>query len=379
MNLEITHEVRFPPFSSDNFDPEFVPVSNESKIIEFESEKELESYLNGISPAFSIGKSNSWHLKRVIKKNGKDLITSNLGKMPDELEFDRIVKAQRRGWYIKPHPIHSKTRSMVNMAVILLLASLVYLFISPVLSSLGIPTFGTKNIRFGLLDYPVLGMFIVPIVMTPLVIKIVANIGDLRRQRNFLLSMPSKPKIKIIDDIISGNAAKLHVEIDEIREGWGDISVVWRVGALPPEREAIFRAQNRVLSGQPPVGMTTEIPNNWAQAFDDGTAGGEDTPMEIANVKGGMFLRPMRIMESGGSSKWSKDSKTLELDPPKNLWPGTHYSELLKIHWELIISINREKGGPLLYVMPLRVDHSNDIVNLEHCEIIDGRAEMDIV
>ena len=37
--------------------------------------------------------------------------------------------------------------------------------------------------------------------------------------------------------------------------------------------------------------MTTEIPNNWAQAFDDAlTAGGEDAPMEIANVKGGMFF-----------------------------------------------------------------------------------------
>lgn len=379
MKLEITHEVRFPPFSSDNFDPEYVPVSKESKIIEFENEKKLESYLNDISPPFSLGKSESWHLKRSIKKDDEQLIVSNSDKVPDELEFDQIVKAQRRGWYIKPHPIHSKTRTMVNMAVILLLASLVYLFISPVLSSLGIPTFGTKNIRFGLLDYPVLGIFIVPIVMTPLVIKIIANIGDLRRQRNFLLSMPTEPKIEVIGDIISGESVKLQVEIDDIREGWGEISVVWRVGALPPERDAVFRAQNRDLRGQPPAGMTTEIPNNWAQAFDDGTAGGEDAPMEIANVKGGMFLRPMRIMESGGSSKWSKSSKIVELDPQKNLWPGTHYSELVKIHWEIILSINREKGGPLLYVMPIRVNHPKEIVNLEHCEIIDGRAEMDRV
>ena len=379
MNLEITHEVRFPPFSSDNYDPKFVPVSKETKIIEFENEKELESYLNEISPPFSIGKSDSWHLKRLMKKNGKDLDVSNLHKVSDELEFDEIVKAQRRGWYIKPHPIHSKTRSLVNMAVILLLASLVYLFISPVLASLGIPTFGTKNIRFGLLDYPMLAISIVPVVMTPLAIKIVANIGDLRRQRNFLLSMPTEPKIEVIGDITSGKSVQLQVEIDDIREGWGEISLVWRVGALPPERDAIFRAQNRVLRGQPPAGMTTEIPNNWAQAFDDGTAGGEDAPMEIANVKGGMFLRPMRIMELGGSSKWSERSKVVELDPPKNLWPGTHYSELLKIHWELIISINREKGGPLLYVMPLRVNHSNEVVNFEDCQIIDGRAEMDTV
>ena len=379
MNLEITHEVRFPPFSSDNFDPEFIPVSKESKFLEFENEKELESYLGQISPPFSLGKSESWHLKRVIKKDDEHVFVPNSDIVSDEFEFDQIVKAQRRGWYITPHPIHSKTRFMVNMAVILLLASLVYLFVSPILSSLGIPTFGTKNIRFGLLDYPVLGVFIVPVVMTPLVVKIIANIGDLRRQRNFLLSLTKKPRIKIIDHLTSGKAAKIQIDIDEIRDGWNDISVVWRVGALPPERDAVFRAQNRDLRGQPPAGMTTEIPNKWAQAFDDGTAGGEDAPMEIANVKGGMFLRPMRIMESGGSSNWSKSSKIVELAPPKNHWPGTHYSKLVKIHWEIIISIKREKGGPLLYVMPLLVNHPNERVNIEHCEIIDGRAEMDRV
>ena len=91
----------------------------------------------------------------------------------------------------------------------------------------------------------------------------------------------------------------------------------WR---LTSERDAVFQAQNRDLRGQPPAGMTTEIPNKWAQAFDDGTAGGEDAPMEIANVKGGMFLRPMRIMETGGSSNWSKSSKIVELAPPQNHW-----------------------------------------------------------
>ena len=133
-------------------------------------------------------------------------------------------------------------------------------------------------------DYPVLGIFIVPVVMTPLLIKIIANIGDLRRQRNFLLSMPTKPKIEVIGDIISGKSVKLQVEIDDIREDWGDISLVWRVGALPPERMR-YLGQNRVLRGQPPAGMTTEIPNNWAQAFDDGTAGGEDAQWKLLMSK----------------------------------------------------------------------------------------------
>lgn len=379
MNLEIIHEVKFPPFSSENFDPNHVPVSKESTTIEFETKEELESYLKSITPSFSIGRPDSWYLKRTLNHDGEFTEKIKYDEISEELEFDQIVKSQRRGWYITPHPIHSKTRKMVNFAVILLLASLVYLFISPILSSLGIPTFGTKNIRFGLLDYPVLGIFILPIVMTPLALKIIANIGDLRKQRNFLLSTPTPPEIKFIDPPRSGQPAKLNVVIEDIRDDWGDISVVWRVGALPPERDAIFRAQSRDLRGQPPAGMTTEIPNKWLQALDDGTAGGEDAPMEIGNVEGGLFLRPMRIMESGGFSVWTTSENTIELSPPQNLWPGSHYTELVKIHWEVIISIKREKGGPLLYVIPILVNNPSERVNLENCEIIDGRAELDRV
>ena len=87
MNLEITHEVRFPPFSSENFDPEFVPVSKESKFLEFENEKELESHLDKISPPFSLGQSDSWHLKRIIKKDDEHVLVSNSEQVSDELEI----------------------------------------------------------------------------------------------------------------------------------------------------------------------------------------------------------------------------------------------------------------------------------------------------
>ena len=58
----------------------------------------------------------------------------------------------------------------------------------------------------------------------------------------------------------------------------------------------------------------------------------------------GLFLRPMRSMEFGGRSP-IKDGEIV-LEPPQLRWPGTVSSELIRIHWELILRIERRKGGP---------------------------------
>jgi len=379
MPIRIIHRTKFPPFSSKNFDAQEVPISElqydhdsiDSNLVEF--------------PEFYIGSEDGWFVERKIISDVEDSIEIDSEKqiviqesiLPGTEKFDPIIEAQRRGWYIRPHPIHMKTRNLVNISVIILLMSLVYLFISPVLSSLGIPTFGTSNVRIGLLDYPVLALFVVPIVSIPFLLKIGANINDLRRQKLFLKNAPEEPKITIIDQPVSGNRLSVQVEFKEFRDDWKDVRIMWRVGALPPERSAIFEANGRDFNGQPPPGMTTEIPNKWIQAFDDGTAGGEDAPMEIANVRGGMFLRPMRIMETGGSSMWEDLDSVIELDAPENCWPGTFYTPLLKIHWELIIAIQRQKGGPLLFVKPLVVKPSMNPTKISNARVNDGRAEFD--
>ena len=71
-----------------------------------------------------------------------------------------------------------------------------------------------------------------------------------------------------------------------------------------------------------------------------------------------------------------KSSVNVELDLKESL-VSTHYSELVKIHWE-IISIKEKRRGSAIR-NALRINHPNKIVNLEDCEIIDGRAEMDRV
>lgn len=379
MPIRIIHRTKFPPFSSTNFDAKEVPVSK----LEYGYDS-IDSIADKF-PAFYIASEDGWFVEREIISDDGESIQLNYEeqnvaketKLSETETFDPIIEAQRLGWYIRPHPIHMKTRNLVNISVIILLMSLVYLFISPALSSFGIPTFGTSNIRIGLLDYPVLALFVVPIVSIPFLLKIGANIGDLRRQKLFLKNAPEEPKITIIDEPVSGNHLSVQVEFKEFRDDWNDVRVLWRVGALPPERSAIFEANGRDFNGQPPPGMTTEIPNKWIQAFDDGTAGGEDAPMEIANVRGGMFLRPMRIMETGGTSQWKSSDEILKLDGPENCWPGTFYTPLLKIHWELIVSIQRQKGGPLLFVKPLVVKPSTNPTKISNAVVNDGRAEFD--
>ena len=128
---------------------------------------------------------------------------------------------------------------------------------------------------------------------------------------------------------------------------------------------------------QPPPGLSTELPHHWIVGLDDGTAGGEDAPMEMQEVQGGLYLRPMRIMESGEHQRWEEGNQVM-LQPPLGTWPGSVNTDLLRVHWECILRIDRKKGGPLLWVEPLNVAHCTDAVSLEILPLHDGRSEMDI-
>jgi hypothetical protein len=85
----------------------------------------------------------------------------------------------------------------------------------------------------------------------------------------------------------------------------------------------------------------------------------------------------MRIMEFGGRSEL-KDGEII-LTPPKLNWPGTVSSPIIRIHWELIVSIQRKKGGPLLWVLPLAVRHPKRSSIIEMPPTNDGRTESDSV
>ena len=81
-------------------------------------------------------------MERRYLLDGEPLTHEMNGHHQEEDPFVRLVKRQRRGWYLIPNPIHNILRQFINGVVIVLLASLFYLFISPVLELLSIPFMG---------------------------------------------------------------------------------------------------------------------------------------------------------------------------------------------------------------------------------------------
>ena len=275
--------------------------------------------------------------------------------MLESVPRDSIVYKQRTGWYLTPNVVHKQARRIMNFSVSVLLIALSYLFLEPVLASWGIPSIGTGRVRFGLLDYPVLAVVVVPILFVPIFMRVAANFSDLLKQKRFLNSQPMEPKINFHSDTTSGEDLVVNIDFPETKENWQGMSVLWRVGVLPPRRDALMESLGREQNSQPAPGLTTELPHHWSVDLDDGTGGGEDSPMQTNDVKGGLFLKPMRIMQQ--SEIVELTGKKTTIPAPIGNWPGTIFSPLIRVHWEMLVIIHRENLPELLWVQPLKVKH----------------------
>ena len=308
-------------------------------------------------PPFRIGHKSSWLVERRYKFNNSTLKLdeAHAQEMLEAAPRDSIIHKQRTGWYLTPNIVHKHARKIMNVSVSILLLALTYLFIEPLLSAWGVPSIGTGRVRFGLLDYPVLAVVVVPILFIPILMRVTANFTDLIKQRKFLRSQPQEPTIIFHSDTTSGENIEVTIDFPGAKDSWKSMSVLWRVGVLPPSRDALVDALGRDRNGQPAPGLTTELPHHWSVDLDDGTGGGEDSPMQTTEIKGGLFLRPMRIMQQSKIVE-VKDGITT-IPPPSGDWPGTIFSPLIRIHWEMVIVINRGNIPELLWVQPLKVKH----------------------
>ena len=372
--------IRYPPFEPNRWRPEALPIAeNHVEIGSYESKDLALEQLQSHCPPFKLGEENSWMIERRYRYNDEILSPEEQEHWLESNTFPRVVNRQRRGWYLIPNPIHNILRKFINGVVIVLLISLAYLAVSPILTFLGIPVYGLDSVRWGLLDYPILATVVVPLIFAPLLIRVFANLIELRRQNIFLQRNLEPPHIDFMKDSVSNQHLTIDMKFPEWDEGWKHADVTWRVGILPPARESLLEALGRTTLRQPPPGLSTELPHHWEAGLDDGTAGGEDAPMELQQVKGGLYLRPMRIMAQGSVQRWTS-GEAIELAPPEPYWPGTVSSELLRIHWECIVRIEREKGGALLWVQPLKVAHySSTELNLGTLPLHDGRSESDVI
>jgi len=367
--------VRYPPFEPYRFKPKLLPIGTTKKILsESISKVEAEKLISSMTPPFTIGNESDWLVERRFLYNGKTFspeVKFNQ-EMVESIPKNSVVHKQRVGWYLTPNVFHTQARRIMNVSVIILLVALSYLFIEPVLSLWGIPGFGTERVRFGLLDYPLLGIIVIPILFVPIIMRVAANFSDLVKQRKFLLASPEPPKINFHSKTTSSQELVVEIEFPEEKEDWGEKLVLWRVGVLPPRRDALMESLGRDKDGQPAPGLTTELPHHWTVDLDDGTGGGEDLPMQSSDVKGGLFLKPMRIMNQSEIVTLSDGKTTIK--PPLGKWPGTIFSPLIRIHWEMVIVIKRKNQSELLWVQPLKVMHTSQHTETE-ATVNSGRAE----
>ena len=375
--IKLEQRVRYPPFEPGRFAPETLPIATTTTEVSADvSPSDVVDFLSEQPPSFKLGTENNWLVEQRYIYDNEIFDDSNIKRKEghiEERDIPRMVKLHRQGLYLTPNPVHKAVRQFMSFSVVVLLLALAYLFIEPILSSMGIPGVGTGTVRIGLLDYPALAIVVVPLLFAPLILRVAANFVDLVSQRRFLNSAPADPVILTESVPTAGQPLKVSVEFKERPEGWKSIDVMWRVGILSPAREEVFAALGRSTDSQPPPGLTTSLPHHWEIGLDDGTGGGEESPMEHHEVKGGLFLRPMRVMEFGGRLPWA--TKIMELDAPPNQWPGTVSTSLILIHWEVIIRIEREKGGSLMFVQPLRVAHPTKPAQISALPTNDGRTE----
>lgn len=372
------HRIRYPPFEAARWQPDALPIAEQDiDLGEFESKDAAKESLGNRPPAFRLGGEDGWLMERRYLLDGEPVSQEMNGHHQEQESYVRLVKRQRRGWYLIPNPIHNILRQFINGVVIVLLASLFYLFISPILELLSIPVYGLDTVRWGLLDYPALAVFVVPLIFAPLFIRVLANLSELRRQNLFLKRNLKTPKIDFLQPSKADENLILNVEFPEWDPTWNHVDAILRVGVLPPGRESLLRTLDIDPTRQPPPGLSTELPHHWEVGLDDGTAGGEDAPMELKEVKGGLFLRPMRLMVQGEPQRW-REGEPLTLRPPSPTWPGSVNTDLLRVHWECILRIDRQRGGALLWVQPLKVAHSTVFSELNDLPLHDGRSELDI-
>ena len=162
-----------------------------------------------------------------------NFLSVHMGHIP------QIVEKQRTGWYLLPNPIHAKAQNFINLAVMILLFCLLYLFTTPIQSEFGIPTFGTGKVRLGMLDYPLLVAIVVPLLLAPIVLRVIENFGYLNRQRIFLNNAPDSPIIEV-EECKSGELLKGSINIPYKKDSWRNFNISWRVGILSPSRHKTF-------------------------------------------------------------------------------------------------------------------------------------------
>ncbi len=340
---------------------------------------------NWLIPKFKIGTDDGWFIE--WKEYSEEFSHLPVIECQISDKTPNFLDRTRRGWYIIPDPLHGVSRRLIPPTVILLIISLFIHTIEPVLVAQGVISDSfAGSFKFGPLYYPKLLFITFPIFLLPLLYRMIANMRDLRRQSLLLSKKPANIDVGMR---VTRNGVTI-TSLQKISDYLDIIRARVQVGFAVPERGDVIRALGRKEGGQPAPGMSTKLPEKRVNTGDEiGTGVGETTPMQPANSPLAM-LEPLRasefgewsecpIMERGQSLEW-----TLEL--PRGQWPGSIYSPLIAVHWELIIECrtkldnspieNESELTDVLWVQPITMDSASKRIVSDFLPVRSGRAEL---
>ena len=319
----------------------------------------------------SLGSDNGWFIHRTVcddLPNSAKLITEHDSKT----ETEKLLSS-RIGWGLSPHPLHSIARKWIPYGVVILIFAIVMHVLEPVLLGGGfISERIAGSINLGLLDYPILFVMAAPFVVVPIILRVLGNVADIRRQHMFKNNLPESPKITVTDPSTNG-PIKVKVTIPdklENRELYGYI----RVGLLPPHRTPMMSALSGDELDYPPVGLTTPLPLGWMKHADDGSGIGESTPMLIGRGSSSLFIEPMRIQVNGPRQLISSDVE-IDLQTPNGPWPASEYGPFVNINWELVLEFHSGGNRPLYWIERLSVSSGDNSHSVPQLIAHGGRLE----
>ena len=354
--MESIQRVRYPPFDHSNIDPQKIPITE--VIIRSNSKA---------PPPFKIGSDEGWLVEWKTKEG--DYTNFPVIDSVTTVATPPFLMRTRNGWYIDPDPLHSMARKTITPTVGILIISLFVHAIAPAIDSMPILSiFTERSLQVGPLDYPLLLFFTFPIFLIPIILRMIANMRDIRRQNDFIANPLNDPSVEYS---IKDQAVEIYSIV--MPDGVKANHVTLQVGVAIPERSVLLETAKRSDNSQPPPGMSTPLSvRRITTAEEHGTGVGESTPLPVEYSRV-LLLEPLRVREKGITSKITNEYP-IEVTGPEKRWPGTVYSSLIALHWELIINAE-SKNTRFTWVKPIIMPSNGDAIEIESLPLGSARVE----
>lgn len=354
--MESVQRIRYPPFDHSNIDPSSIPIT--------------EVVVNSDSPPptpFKIGSDEGWMVEwRNLQPGDENLPRIQSVTTTATLPF---LMRTRNGWYIEPDPLHAQARKLIAPTVVILILSLFLHAIAPAVSDVPLLSWLTEgSFKIGPLDYPKLLIVSFPIFVLPIILRMIANSRDVARQNTYIANPLPDPEIRF-------TVGDGWIEVNEFEMPDGVLHTHSRLqaGVAIPERKTILQALNRPEGGQPPPGMSTRLHEKRIISGEEhGTGVGESTPLPIEHARV-LFLEPMRVLASS-SDVPASDTFPYRIQGPEPRWPGSIYSSIIALHWELIVQA-QWNGINLRWVKPIIMPQTEQQVVIDRLPLRGARSE----